>query len=113
MADRALDRCLVVTFSGRDYRTVLYWCPGCREVHSAEIREGSRASPSWTFNGDPTSPTLQPSVHYTYRVCHHFVTDGRISFLNDSTHSLAGQAVPLPTLAEWDQDTLAFYRSGT
>jgi hypothetical protein len=30
------------------------------------------------------------------RVCHSFVTDGRIQFLSDCTHELAGQTVDLP-----------------
>jgi hypothetical protein len=29
-------------------------------------------------------------------VCHSFVTDGKIQFLGDCTHKLAGQTVPLP-----------------
>lgn len=29
-------------------------------------------------------------------VCHSFVIDGRIQFLGDCTHGMAGQAVPLP-----------------
>jgi hypothetical protein len=29
-------------------------------------------------------------------VCHSFVTDGRIQFLSDCTHALAGQTVDLP-----------------
>lgn len=33
-------------------------------------------------------------------VCHSFVTDGRIQFLSDCTHALAGQTVDLPDLAE-------------
>jgi hypothetical protein len=31
-------------------------------------------------------------------VCHSFVTDGRIQFLDDSTHELAGETADLP---EW------------
>lgn len=31
-------------------------------------------------------------------VCHSFVTDGRIQFLSDCTHSLAGQTVDLPEM---------------
>jgi hypothetical protein len=34
---------------------------------------------------------------YTPR-CHSFVTDGRIQFLSDSTHALAGQTVDLPEI---------------
>lgn len=33
-------------------------------------------------------------------VCHSFVTDGRIQFLGDCTHDLAGQTVPLPPFPE-------------
>ena len=29
-------------------------------------------------------------------VCHSFITDGRIQFLSDCTHALAGQTVDLP-----------------
>lgn len=32
-------------------------------------------------------------------VCHSFVTDGRIQFLGDCTHALAGQTVDLP---DWE-----------
>jgi hypothetical protein len=32
----------------------------------------------------------------TERVCHSFVTDGKIQFLGDCTHALAGQTVELP-----------------
>jgi hypothetical protein len=32
-------------------------------------------------------------------VCHSFVIDGRIQFLSDSTHVLAGQTVDLPKWA--------------
>ena len=32
-------------------------------------------------------------------VCHSFVTDGRIQFLGDCTHDLAGHTVELPDLA--------------
>lgn len=64
----------------------------------------------WTFNGDYERPTFKPSIlvkgtdwdgkvpgqGITRTVCHSFVTDGRIQFLGDCTHSLAGQTVDLP-----------------
>lgn len=79
----------------------------------------------WDFNGSLEQPTFSPSLlirsgHYatehkpgdscwcTYRdeegepapfacvVCHSFIRDGRIEFLNDCTHALAGQTVDLP-----------------
>lgn len=38
----------------------------------------------------------EPESGFNCEVCHSFVTDGRIQFLGDCTHALAGQTVPLP-----------------
>lgn len=104
---------------------LLFWCPGCKCAHG--IQTGAGPGPRWGWNGNAEKPTFTPSVlvrsgHYvpghekgdcwcTYyaehpeeerdfecTVCHSFVTDGRIQFLGDCTHSLAGQTVDLP---EW------------
>ncbi len=37
------------------------------------------------------------------KVCHSFITGGRIQFLGDCTHSLAGSTVELP---DWDTDKI-------
>lgn len=90
-----------------------FWCPGCRMMHQVRV-EGAGA---WGFNGDYDRPTLTPSVLVTGTVrltdeeaervmrrepfeprplrCHSFVADGRIQFLSDCTHELAGQTVAL------------------
>ena len=79
----------------------LIYCPGCETVHVFDKR--------WSFNGDEVNPTFKPSllIHADsdywkssggrrgFR-CHSFVTNGRIQFLKDSTHKLAGQTVDLP-----------------
>lgn len=88
-----------------------FWCPGCECAHGI--------SSSWDWNGSHTAPTFRPSVLvYSHKTlidndlegealtapenitetprCHSFVTDGRIEFLGDSTHALAGQTVDLP-----------------
>jgi len=65
--------------------------------------------PSWEFNGDYDKPTFSPSILMTTWEsinetekrdvrCHSFVTDGKIQFLSDCTHELAGQTVELPEL---------------
>jgi len=33
-------------------------------------------------------------------ICHSFIRDGKIQFLGDCTHALAGQTVDLPELPE-------------
>ena len=66
------------------------------------IRSGTRdETPCWTWNGDTARPTLRPSLLTRMEwkeppvVCHSFVNDGFVEFLSDSTHSFAGQTVPL------------------
>jgi hypothetical protein len=79
----------------------MFECPGCKFYHSFDDR--------WEFNGDTDSPTFSPSLlvrseryetgEKTPTRCHSFVTDGKIRFLNDCTHDLAGTTVDL---AEFD-----------
>jgi len=99
---------------------LVFMCPGCEHVHAVRYGEGN--GPRWTWNGDDFKPTFSPSILYSREqwtppvtpknieqwrvepweqtkqlyVCHSFVTDGRIQFLSDCTHELAGQTVDLP-----------------
>jgi len=91
-----------------------FWCPGCGVSHS--IRHGAGPGPRWGWNGDVERPTFTPSVLVRTgravdpdfvpmegdppEVCHTFVTDGKIQFLGDCTHALAGQTVPLAEFPE-------------
>lgn len=47
------------------------------------------------YNREQVEKGKEPA-HFTCGVCHSFVTDGRIEFLTDCTHELAGQTVDLP-----------------
>lgn len=84
-----------------------FYCPGCAAVHGINVGEGP--GPRWGWNGNVDRPTFTPSVLVTWsvppprepddppdRVCHSFVRDGRIEFLGDCTHALAGQTVDMP-----------------
>lgn len=81
-----------------------FHCPGCNDTHYVPT-VGEHA---WGFNGDVDKPTFTPSIlvrgvknawgpdfDATPTVCHSFVTDGRIQFLGDCTHALAGTTVDL------------------
>lgn len=83
-----------------------FFCPGCDSTHAVNSHPDG---PRWTYNGNPQNPTFTPSILVTCRwaqhddsmkddVCHSFVTDGRIQFLSDCTHKMAGQTVEIP---EW------------
>lgn len=89
-------------------------CPGCQFRHKVMVGQGP--GPRWGWNGSVDLPTFTPSVLVSWKepssiesefddpdkdiqkVCHSFVRDGNIQFLNDCSHSLAGQTVPLPVL---------------
>jgi hypothetical protein len=100
----------------RSYLT--FCCPGCR----AYFADKGRGLPmmerhqvivqgrgAWDFNGDLNKPTFTPSVLMNTwywdeakqvkvpYICHSFVENGRINFLNDCTHALRGWH----DLAEW------------
>lgn len=89
---------------------LMFWCPGCDGAHA--VQHGDGPGPRWTWNGNAERPTFSPSVLVTYdgadagqdgappRVCHSFVNDGRIQFLGDCTHVLAGETVDLPPWPE-------------
>ena len=78
-------------------------CPGCGCPHGLNV--GKNRGPAWSFSGDVDRPTFSPSVLVRFNqgpkevVCHSFVRNGEIQFLNDCTHTLAGQTVPIP---EWE-----------
>ena len=82
-----------------------FFCPGCVLPHQIHI---SGSGPVWSFDGNNESPTCAPSILVTghqgdakERRCHSFLRQGRLQFLGDCTHALAGQTVDLPELPEW------------
>ena len=93
---------------GTEY--VTFRCPGCLNTHVLPIT-GSKA---WGFNGNLESPTLTPSIlcrYYAFdpeteqcsaleSVCHSFVKDGQIQFLDDCSHTLKGKTVEIPSEKE-------------
>lgn len=110
----------------KEYKSGVYifFCPGCEERHVFyDDKAPENRKPRWKFNGDLNNPTVNPSLlyrtgHYVQGqpqppncrhcndgyvacvICHSFVENGQIRFLNDCTHELAGQTVPLPKWGE-------------
>jgi hypothetical protein len=81
---------------------LMFKCPGCNGIHAV-------TEEIWEFNGDLEKPTIRPSILSKFtpsaegierKICHSFVTEGRIRFLNDCTHSLAGKTVSLVDVSE-------------
>ena len=81
-------------------------CPACHYGHAVAVNgrtmPNSQGEPvSWSWNGSYDKPTFAPSLLINrekqggYPLCHSSVRDGRIQFLNDCTHELAGKTVEM------------------
>jgi hypothetical protein len=107
MADETNEGSATARVHREDNGMLLVRCPGCAE---GEWSVGFHAiDERWTFNGNYERPTFSPSLLATVdfndgrrRVCHSFIRDGRIEYLSDCTHSLAGQTIELPA---WRKDS--------
>lgn len=107
-----------VRVSRAEGNRISFWCPGCDHAHTV-----GTGPDGWQWNGSEERPTITPSIlvnmvqwekgsiwHRLLHevppgaelVCHSFVTDGRIQFLGDCTHTLAGQTIDLPL---WPKET--------
>lgn len=75
-------------------------CPGCNHEHAFNEK-------TWTWNRDYNKPTLWPSyLMYGSRfdknknsvpfVCHSYIKEGKIEYLDDCTHHLRNQIIELP-----------------
>lgn len=76
--------------------------PGCKTLHPLQVGEHHRIR--WGFNGNLDALTFTPSLMVNQghpSQCHSFITDGRIQFLSDCHHSLAGHTVDLLPVKEF------------
>ena len=72
----------------------IFYCPGCEYSH-AFLEDGH-----WRFDGNEECPTFEPSLLHRASdgakfTCHIFVRGGKIQYLTDCTHKLAGQTVDM------------------
>ncbi len=106
--------------SGNSSFERLFFCPGCKNAHGFRSKEWPMPKGlskeaiklfqnKWSWNGDIEKPTLTPSIHIVKKIgldknnnpiyqtiCHSFVRQGMIHFLNDCKHDLKGKTVELP-----------------
>lgn len=113
----------IKTLTG-ELRALSWTCPGCNSVHAVNVRgsapiwtwngdeENVTFSPSVLVRGIRQDMTLEEEAEYNAFFdaqgranvidhpkfstrCHCFVTDGKIIFLQDCSHELAGQTVDM------------------
>jgi hypothetical protein len=79
-----------------EYDVLFFWCPACDKYHSVNVNHPN----GWGWNGSLNQPTITPSIlvtgGYPDMRCQSFVTDGKIQYLSDCSHGMAGQTVELP-----------------
>lgn len=82
----------------------IFLCQGCDSEHTIPLEKGEPRT-NWGWNGSVDSPTIRPSIlvnvgrkNPTIPICHSYITDGKIQFLSDCTHPLAGQTIELKAL---------------
>ena len=79
---------------------LVFHCPRCGHGHAVTVNgEKNSCGATWKWNGSLDKPTFTPSLNIV-GYCHSIVTDGKIQFLADCTHALAGQTVDLPDWSE-------------
>lgn len=113
-----------------DDNQLWFTCPGCGIDHAVNVNQATRPCWSWNGSLDlPTfKPSIRvrwtkmtelgrkqrtewldtdkkpypgfQAFDHIDMICHSFVKDGKIQFLNDCTHELAGQTVDLPDVGE-------------
>lgn len=70
-----------------------HWCPACDRAHLVNL---TRYGAQWDHNG--ARPTFTPDIRHSdgTGLCHYFIIDGMVRFLDDCTHIMKGRTVPLP-----------------
>lgn len=92
---------------------IAHWCSACRQLHEFAVDRPFRNGARWSFSGPADAPTFTPSMNIRIgpypdsskkagqiEVCHYLVNHGRIQYLADCTHAMAGQTIEMPDLPQ-------------
>lgn len=98
----------LVYVTDSEYKAILFDCQGCKSPHCVNLDERRAGLPVWKFNNDLDNPTIQPSyLSYVPKydnkgnkigkdtICHFWLKDGKIEYLTDCKHELAGKTVEM------------------
>lgn len=95
-----------------------FWCPGCDTPHVYTIKPWQRFNeqtkkyepgPVWQMTGPLEKASFTPSYVCggDSSRCHFYVREGRIQFLADCHHKLAGKTVDLIDWPSEEEDAVA------
>lgn len=80
----------------------MYWDVATNQANAFRISDDR----GWSWNGDFDCPTVQPSILTTLPTAHGvernhvFIRSGKVQYLSDCTHALAGQTVDMVEFPE-------------
>jgi len=89
-----------------------FWCEGCKLPHFIAVDIPNEVTNAqWDVSWNLGEPTAKPSILVTFpwgdppvnNVCHSYITEGKIEYLTDCTHHLAGQTIELPNF-KWSEE---------
>lgn len=93
---------VTIEHKGKIYRvSYLYYCEGCKEEHAFGIKSDGYGG-HHEFNLDLDNPTVSPSLLQNFipdRICHSYIINGQIQYLDDCWHELKGKTI---TLSDYD-----------
>lgn len=88
-----------------------FFCPGCKEYHSLHTIQPNNNGTTFVITGTLQSPTVTPMIgriiekfnkskhaNNPAHVCNSRITDGKIRYLENCSHALAGRIVDLPNV---------------
>lgn len=97
-------------------KAVAIACKACDEEHTIFTKAPQGFQAEWRFNGDYDKPTFSPSVRVQFTkyengfqnwepgqetediTCHFNITEGKIIYHGDCTHSMKGKTIELPDI---------------
>lgn len=80
----------------------LFYCVGCKSAHPIYVEQANpRNGARWSFDGNIEAPTFLPSLNLP-GACHMWIKAGRLEYLSDCSHALAGQTVDMQQF-RWDE----------
>lgn len=89
---------------GKHIAAYFVYCPACLRAHRFIVENEQDPKHIWVFDGSMEAPTFNPSLLVESggfapgskdEICHSYLQEGIWKFQQDSTHHLAGQAVPM------------------
>ena len=94
---------------GKKVVAYFVYCPACERAHRLIVECEEDPSHVWQFSGTEELPTFTPSLLVESgpmrpgdpnHICHSYLTAGVWGFLNDSTHAMADQKIPMVDFPE-------------